>query len=109
MQEFHDARVRGLLAERAIDDLVAGRQREVLLGQALGTVGLSLGGVVEEFGIVGRDVQSRGLVLRRFDCVGINGFGGVSRRFRYVFVNNGDFEAGHQEAGLAHAVDELFV
>jgi len=26
VQEFHDARVRGLFAERAINDLVAGRQ-----------------------------------------------------------------------------------
>ncbi len=96
VQEFHDARVRGLFAERAIDDLVAGRQREVLLGRALG--------------IVGRDIQGRCLVLRRFDCCVISGLDGVShRRFRYVFVDDGDFEAGHQEAGLTHAVDELFV
>ena len=96
VQEFHDARVRGLFAERAINDLVAGRQREVLLGRALG--------------IVGRDIQGRCLVLRRFDCCVISGLDGVSRRrFRYVFVDDGDSEAGHQEAGLTHAVDELFV
>lgn len=98
----------GVVAERAIDDLVAGRQREVLLGRALGIVGLGFGGR--------RRVRHRWtrhprpcLVLRRFDCCVISGLDGVSRRrFRYVFVDDGDFEAGHQEAGLTHAVDELF-
>ena len=92
----NDARVRGLLAERAINDLVAGRQREVLLGRALASSD--------------ETSKRRCLILRRFDCCVISGLDGVSRRrFRYVFVDDGDFEAGHQEAGLTHAVDELFV
>ncbi len=100
-----------LFAERAIDDLVAGRQQRVLLGRALGIVGLGFGGVVGEFGIVGRSLSKR---ASAWSCAGSTvassvALDGVSAAVRYVFVDDGDFEAGRQEAGLTHAVDELFV